>query len=285
MKARGWATTDVGLKRDHNEDSYLCNEEAGLFAVADGMGGHLGGERASHLAIEILEREIEPLAAELRVSAAAELTAAAAAARELAKGDDETAVGDPRNDTPVQGISQGGLRKVAAAMREATRKAGAAIHAEAERNPELSGMGTTLTAAFFHGAEMTVCHVGDSRVYLYREGRARLLTEDHSWIQEQIKAGLVLPEDAIVQRFKNIITRSVGFEPTVEPDLHSHRVELGDCYVICSDGLSNHLDEKDLADVLGQTFYGEAGPALIDLANQRGGDDNITCVVVYIAKE
>jgi serine/threonine protein phosphatase PrpC len=253
MKARGWATTDVGLKRDHNEDSYLCNEAAGLFAVADGMGGHLGGERASHLAIEILEREIEPQA-----------TA-------LSQGDDSGPNGE--------------LDKVAAAMRVATRNAGAAIHAEAEQNPDLNGMGTTLTAAFFHGDQVTICHVGDSRVYLYRDGRARLLTEDHSWIQEQIKAGLVLPEDAIVARFRNIITRSVGFEPTVEPDLLTLPVELGDCYVICSDGLSNYLEEKDFAEVLGSCFYGEAGPLFVDLANQRGGDDNITCVVVYVANE
>ena len=254
MKARGWATTDVGLKRDHNEDSYLCNEAAGLFAVADGMGGHLGGERASHLAIEILEREMEPLADGLRKP---------------------SAVPTPKTELP----------RVAAALREATRKAGAAIHAEAEKNPDLNGMGTTLTSAFFHGDEVTICHVGDSRVYLYRDGRARLLTEDHSWIQEQIKAGLVLPEDAIVARFRNIITRSVGFEPTVEPDLLTLPAELGDCYVICSDGLSNYLEEKDFAEVLSSCFYGEAGPLFVDMANQRGGDDNITCVVVYLANE
>ena len=257
MKARGWATTDVGLKRDHNEDSYLCNEAAGLFAVADGMGGHLGGERASHLAIEILEREIEARADELRKPAA----------------------------DGGAGAGKSASARVALALREATRKAGAAIHAEAEENPDLSGMGTTLTAAFFHGDEVTVSHVGDSRVYLFRDGHARLLTEDHSWIQEQIKAGLVLPEDAIVARFRNIITRSVGFEPTVEPDLLTFPVELGDCYLICSDGLSNHLDEKDIAEVLGGSFYGEAGPVLVDLANQRGGDDNITCVIVYLANE
>lgn len=259
MKPRGWATTDVGLKRDHNEDSYLCNEAAGLFAVADGMGGHLGGERASHLAVEILEREIEPRAEELR---------------------------KPDPDAGKTGASaRSGPNQVALALREATRHAGAAIHAEAEANPELSGMGTTLTAAFFHGDEVTVCHVGDSRVYLFRDGTARLLTEDHSWIQEQIRAGLVLPEDAIVARFRNIITRSVGFEPTVEPDLLTFPVEAGDCYVICSDGLSNYLDEKDFAEVLSGSFYAEAGPVLVDLANQRGGDDNITCVVVYLANE
>jgi protein phosphatase len=256
MKARGWATTDVGLKRDHNEDSYLCNEAAGLFAVADGMGGHLGGERASHMAVEILEQEIEGRAEALRSSVA------------------------PRGPE-----AKAGPNAVAMALREATRKAGAAIHAEAEGNQDLAGMGTTLTSAFFHGDEVTVCHVGDSRVYLFRDGRARLLTEDHSWIQEQIRAGLVLPEDAIVSRFRNIITRSVGFEPTVEPDLLTFPTELGDCYVLCSDGLSNYLDENDLAQVLGSCFYGEAGPLLVDLANQRGGDDNITVVVVYLANE
>src|SRR5687768_6108166 len=127
MRTRGWATTDVGLKRDHNEDSYLCNEALGLYAVADGMGGHLGGERASRLAVEILEREME---------------------RELAK------LGEA--------VAAGAAHPSVAAMRAATRLAASAIFDEAQQRPELSGMGTTLTAAFFHGEQVTICHVGDS---------------------------------------------------------------------------------------------------------------------------
>ena len=247
MRTRGWATTDVGLKRDHNEDSYLCNEGLGLYAVADGMGGHLGGERASRLAVEILEREIEKEISRLR------------------------------EDSPA-----GSAHPAAAAMRAATRLAATAIFEEAQQRPELNGMGTTLTAAFFHGEQVSICHVGDSRAYLYRDGRARQVTEDHSWVQQQIRAGLIAPEDAIVSRFRNVITRSVGFEPEVEPDLVTLPVELGDCLLLCSDGLSNYLSEEEIGASLTGHYYTGAGPALIDLANERGGDDNITCVLVYL---
>jgi serine/threonine protein phosphatase PrpC len=243
MKTRGWAATDVGLKRDHNEDSYLCNQELGLYAVADGMGGHLGGERASRLAVEILEREMTGKLAGI--------------------------AGDA----------------VAPAMREATRLAAQNIYDEAQRRPELSGMGTTLTAAYFREEQLVLCHVGDSRAYLYRDGKARQLTEDHSWVQQQIRAGLIAPEDAIVSRFRNVITRSVGFEPQVEPDLITVPLELGDVVLLCSDGLSNYLDEEEIGRELTEQFYGEAGQALIDLANDRGGDDNITCVLVYTGNQ
>lgn len=259
MKTRGWATTDVGLKRDHNEDSYLCSESLRLYAVADGMGGHLGGERASRMAVEILEQEMEAAAEALQATLAAAVPPAARA----------ESLGHPG----------------ALAMREATRKAAAAIYSEAQRQPERTGMGTTLSAALFHGEQVSLCHVGDSRVYLYRDGRVRQLTEDHSWIQEQIRAGLIAPEDALVSRFRNIITRSVGFEPAVEPDLMTLPIELGDCYVICSDGLSNYLNEDEIGEVLTSRFFAEAGPQLVELANQRGGDDNITCVVVSVQND
>ena len=258
MRTRGWASTDVGLKRDHNEDSYLCNQELGLYAVADGMGGHLGGERASRLAVEILEREM---------------------VREV-PGLPQTG-GGPE----APGASGGGgavVHPAAAAMRAATRLAAGAIFEEAQQRPELSGMGTTLTAAFFHGDQLSICHVGDSRAYLYRDGRARQLTEDHSWVQQQIRAGIIAPEDAIVSRFRNVITRSVGFEPEVEPDLLTMPTELGDCLLICSDGLSNYLSEDEIGAALTGSFYTSAGTTLIDQANERGGDDNITCVLVYV---
>jgi serine/threonine protein phosphatase PrpC len=245
MKPRGWSATDVGQKREHNEDSLLCNDALGLYAVADGMGGHQGGEQASRMAVEVLEQEM---------------------AKRLA-----------RNGNGA------GSAGVAEAMRDATILASQAIYDSAQENPERAGMGTTLTGLCFHGGSLTLCHVGDSRAYLLRDGRARQLTEDHSWIQEQVRAGLLSPGDAIVSRFRNIITRSVGFEPTVAPDLFSMPVEAGDCYLVCSDGLSNYLSVDEIGRVLGTQFYGEAGQALVEIANERGGDDNITCVVIYVA--
>jgi serine/threonine protein phosphatase PrpC len=243
MKPRGWCSTDVGLKRDHNEDSFLCCDELGLYAVADGMGGHLGGERASRMAVEVLENEMRSRL---------------------------VAVADERG-----GVAQ--------AMDEAVRSASQSIYESAQANPELTGMGTTLTALCLYGQSLTVCHVGDSRAYLIRDGRARQLTEDHSWIQEQVRAGLLSPGDAMVSRFRNIITRSVGFEPTVVPDLLTIPVEAGDCYLLCSDGLSNYFSAEEIGRIVAGQFYSEAGRALVDIANERGGDDNITCVLVYVA--
>jgi serine/threonine protein phosphatase PrpC len=256
MKTRGWAVTDVGLKREHNEDSFLCNEKLGLYAVADGMGGHLGGERASRMAVEILEREVE---------------------RTLPGGRDAT--------VPDAGRAEGAAHPVAVLVREATAVAARAIYEAAHADPQHAGMGTTLTAALFHGDYVSFCHVGDSRAYVYRDGRARQLTEDHSWIQEQVRAGLLSPDDAMVSRFRNIITRSVGFEPNVEPDLLTMPAETGDCYVLCSDGLSNYLSAEDIGEVLTDKFYADAGNRMVEIANERGGDDNITCVVIYVAND
>jgi protein phosphatase len=254
MKTRGWAITDVGRKRDHNEDSFLCSDTLGLYAVADGMGGHLGGERASRMAVEILEREI---------------------GQALAGGLAATLAPVVRED--------GAPHPVAAALRAATILAARAIYEAAHADAQHTGMGTTLTSALFHAQHLTVCHVGDSRAYVFRDGRCRQLTEDHSWIQEQVRAGLLSPDDAMVSRFRNIITRSVGFEPAVEPDLLTVPVEPGDCYLLCSDGLSNYLSADEIGEVLIARFYGEAGPAMVAMANDRGGDDNITSVVIYAA--
>ena len=245
MKPRGWSATDVGLKRDHNEDSFLCDDVLGLYAVADGMGGHLGGERASRMAVDVLEKEM---------------------ATRLA----------PPTEKTEPGI-------VATALKEATAMASQAIYDSAQASPDLAGMGTTLTGLCFHGQSLTLCHVGDSRAYLVRDGRARQLTEDHSWIQEQVRAGLLSPGDAMVSRFRNIITRSVGFEPTVAPDLFTMPVEPGDCYLLCSDGLSNYFSVDEIGRILSSQFYSEAGRTLVEIANERGGDDNITCVIVYVA--
>jgi serine/threonine protein phosphatase PrpC len=251
MRITGWGASDVGRKRHHNEDSLLCNNELKLFAVADGMGGHLGGERASRMAVEILEREIEKARQEGLLSVPA----------------GELPAGEPHP------------------LRRAVVAADQAIYETAMANPALAGMGTTLTVLLFAGNQAHMGHVGDSRAYLYRDGRARQLTEDHSWIQEQVRAGLISAEEAKESRFRNIITRSVGFEPSVEPDLQAMAVQPGDCFVLCSDGLSNYLSADEFGQVLTGHFYRDVANVFVDMANERGGDDNVTCLIVYAGNE
>lgn len=254
MRIRGWGLSDVGRKRQHNEDSFLCNDELSLYAVADGMGGHLGGERASRMAVEIVERHVGQVVSRWT-------------AEDWEKADAEE--------------SHPALQLVREAIIEADRN----IFDIGMADPSVAGMGTTLTVVLFRGDRAFIGHVGDSRAYLYRNGNAQQLTEDHSWIQEQVRAGLLSPEEARESRFRNIITRSVGFEPSVEPDLREVRVEPGDCVVICSDGLSNYLSLEDLGHTLTTAFYRNAPKTFIGMANDRGGDDNITCVAIYAAND
>jgi serine/threonine protein phosphatase PrpC len=254
MRIRGWGASDVGRKRDHNEDSFLSNDALSLYAVADGMGGHLGGERASRLAVDLLG------------STLTEGMARRAAA-----------------DAAI--VASGALPSPGTLLREAVVGADRTIYDNALADPSLTGMGTTLTALFFADRRAYLGHVGDSRAYLYRDGKARQLTDDHSWIQDQVRAGLLSAEEAKESRFRNIITRSVGFEPSVHPDMHDLIVQAGDCYLLCSDGLSNYLSLEELAQVLTTHFYRDAPQVLIGMANDRGGDDNITCICVYASND
>lgn len=243
MRLVSYALTDVGRKREHNEDSYLLAPELGLFAVADGMGGHQAGERASRMAVEQLKESMAL-----------------------------PALDAPRDEVLGQ-------------LRQAMIQTGASIFDASQGDPDLAGMGTTLTALLFFGGRAFVTHVGDSRAYLYRDGRAQQLTDDHSWVQEQVRAGLLTEQEARESRFRHIITRSVGFERDVQVDGEIFPVQTGDCFLLCSDGLSNYLDEGDLGRVLAANFYAQVPRVLVDLANDRGGDDNITVVLVYVANE
>jgi serine/threonine protein phosphatase PrpC len=250
MKLLSWGLTDVGQKRDHNEDSFLISTDLSLFAVADGMGGHQGGDRASRLAVEILERELRrtDLDGTQPIGPAAE----APAAREL---------------------------------RGAARAAGRTIFSLAQRDPQLTGMGTTLTSLLFHSGRAYLAHVGDSRAYLYRDERIEQLTADHSWIEEQVRSGFMTTAEAQESSLKHIITRSVGFESEVEVDQICMPFLMGDCFLICSDGLSNYLEEEDLRRLISGGFYSEVPRRMVDMANLKGGDDNITVVLVYIAND
>ena len=259
MRLVSWALSDTGQKRAKNEDSFLTSEALGLFAVADGMGGHQGGAQASSLALEVLRAEVELIVAERR---------AAANAGELAR-ERSTACAKPSPAT--------------SAMRLAARKASSEVLRVANQDPSLHGMGTTLTAMLCDSGWMHLVHAGDSRAYLFRDGRIRQLTDDHSWIAEQIRNGLMTAEEAEDSKFKHVITRSIGFEEDVEVDTTGVIVQAGDCFLLCSDGLSNYVTEAELRDIMAQCWFRRLPQALVDLANERGGDDNITVVVVYAA--
>ena len=190
-----------------------------------------------------------------------------------------------RMEVKREEVVPGGPHPVGALLRRAVIEADRHIYETAMANPELAGMGTTLTTLLFNDGYVHLGHVGDSRAYVYRDGRARQLSEDHSWIQEQVRAGLISPEEAAASRFRNIITRSVGFEPSVEPDLAGIAVQAGDCFVLCSDGLSNYLTVEEIGQVLTGFFYRDVAQVFVDLANERGGDDNVTCLVIYAGNE
>ena len=242
------ARTDVGMKREHNEDSFLVNEDLGLYLVCDGMGGHAGGETASRLAAQTVEREL--LSAKLRT-------------------DDPFAAEAPLAETPLAG-----------ALREAIEGACAAVFRTSRRNPELAGMGTTCISLILHGAQALVGHVGDSRAYLVRDGDVHQLSDDHSLVNEQVRAGLLSEEEAKQSRLKNIITRSVGFEEDVLVDVLGLETRPGDRFLLCSDGLSNLMENEEIRDALLEHALDEVPQVLIQLANQRGGDDNVTVVAV-----
>lgn len=250
MKVRGWGASDVGRKREHNEDQFLCNDSLRLYAVADGMGGHLGGERASRMAVDLLEQALSGEITRARTETGAETT-----------------------------------RSMGSILRNAVVRADRLIYENALAEPAFAGMGTTLTTLLFRDRRAHLGHVGDSRAYLYRDGKVRQLTDDHSWIQDQVRAGLLSPDEAKESRFRNIITRSVGFEPSVQPDMQDLIVQAGDCYVLCSDGLTNYLGLEEIGQVLTTQFYRDVPRILIGMANDRGGEDNITCISVSASND
>lgn len=242
------AHTDVGMKRAHNEDSFLVNEGLGLYTVCDGMGGHKGGETASRLAAQTIEREL-------------------AAAQK--RGEEPFRATEPLERSPL-----------ATTLREAMEKACAAVFRTSQRDPGLQGMGTTCIALLVRGESAVVGHVGDSRAYLVRGGALTQLSEDHSLVNEQVRAGLITPAEARVSRLRNIITRSVGFEEEVNVDVFGVATRPGDKFLLCSDGLSNLVGNDEICDYLVLHPLEHVPPLLIQLANRRGGDDNSTVIAI-----
>jgi len=242
MTLEFFSATDVGRARDNNEDSVALDEAVGLAVLADGMGGYNAGEVASQMLTSFIRTE---LGRWLKESA---------------------------SSVSVQDIRR--------AMDICVDNANRAIFNAANTNPRYAGMGTTLVLAVFVPDGLLLGHVGDSRAYRLRGGQLTQITRDHSLLQEQLDAGLLTPEEAVFSSNKNLVTRAVGVEDAVMLELHLHEVQPGDVYLLCSDGLSDMLDDDALAQLLQRhPSLSEAAQGLINAANDMGGRDNIALVL------
>lgn len=241
VSVKVWCQTDVGLKRENNEDCFLMDPDLGLYIVADGMGGHSGGEVASHMAVKTIR---------------------------------EVIVESYDNDA---GIKPNEL------LTKAYKTAGESIFEKSLSETDLKGMGTTLVVALIRNSKLYVANVGDSRAYLLRPTGMWQMTEDHSLINEQIKAGII-KEDDDSQMGKNIITRSVGFERSTSCDILERELSPQDTYLICSDGLTGMVDDKTIFEIVQKTSPEKVVPELIKKAKENGGLDNVTVMYIAVAE-
>lgn len=241
-----WGKTHIGQVRDKNEDCYIIRyrDGKGFLAVADGMGGHRAGEVASAMAINLLYLYLEDVL-----------------------------------NTPIANNSM----DWSPFLREGVEKCNNSIYKAALQVPEYSGMGTTLTAALVLGNRLYYAHVGDSRFYLYRQNTLQLMTRDHSLIQDLLEEGLVSPQEALNHPRRHILTQAVGTEKEVDVDTRGLELLPGDLCLLCTDGLSNSVADSELEQILKKHNSPAAqGQALLDLANGRGGEDNVTIVLARV---
>ena len=250
MKIVYEALSDIGRKRKGNEDSYSLNPEQELFVVADGMGGHAAGEVASRMAVDAINEFVT-----------------------ISGGSEEITWPFGLDDS----ISYDGNR-LKTAIRHANRRL---LEATRERS-DYEGMATTVAAVLVDGQTANIAHVGDSRIYLWRDGAMTLLTTDHSWVNEQIQGGVISPEQARSHPLRNVVTRALGGRADLAVDVQSRPVGPGDVLLLCSDGLTTMVGDEDIARLLGESGgdLGLAARALVDAANEHGGEDNITVVLV-----
>ncbi len=238
------------MKRDHNEDAFFNSDELGLYIVADGMGGHAAGEVASAEAVQAAHSMVRQAYPKI-----------------------EAYRQHPSEETI------GGLRRL---MESAIQAATYMVFGIAEQDPEHRGMGTTITSMLIVENIAVIGSVGDSRAYLVREDQTWQVTEDHTLVQLQLKAGLITAAQAKKSPRGNVITRAVGPREYVQVDTFVVPIQSGDRYLLCSDGLHGYVESDEIAPVLQGDSPKQSCQRFIDLANERGGKDNITCVVVEI---
>jgi protein phosphatase len=241
--------THVGMKRNHNEDNLLLLPEERLFVVADGMGGHSSGEIASKIAVEEVAEFFRMTSQDLEITWPYKM--------DKQRNYDENRL--------ATGIKLANMR----------------IFEKASSEQKYKGMGTTIVTIYFaKDNEVVVGHVGDSRVYFFREGKLHQITEDHSLLNDYLKAKKLTPEEIEAFPHKNVIVRALGMKDTVLVDINKVEPKEGDIYLLCSDGLSGMVPDKQIEQILqGQPDLEKACAMLIDAANANGGNDNVTCVL------
>lgn len=250
MKLVAFGATDVGQVREKNEDAFLVDEVSHLYLVADGMGGHAGGGFASTHAVQVVAEEL----------------------KRQANGQEMT---QPLRADPER-------TRVQIQLLHALQRANEVLFQRSLADSQLRGMGTTLTVLKFDERWANLAHVGDSRAYLMREGKLSQLTSDHSWVQEQVRSGVLTPEEARLHPLKNIITRSMGHEREVKVDLSKEEYRPGDRFLLCSDGLTNMVTDEEILATVSQEAPEPAVRRLIQRAKEEGGLDNITVIVVAV---
>ncbi len=241
------ARTDSGMVRSHNEDSIAVDPACGLAVLADGMGGYNAGEVASGIAVSVMMAELTPI------------------------------------------LKEGGLDEGLAVslLAQSVMKANSAIYQAQKSDEQYAGMGTTVVSALFFDNRVAVAHVGDSRLYRLRGEVFETITRDHSLLQEQLDCGMITAEEARHSQNRNLVTRAVGIDPELDAEIHLHDVQVGDIYLLCSDGLNDMLEDEDIQAILSamQGNLELAAEQLIQSANDNGGKDNVSVILMKVRQE
>ena len=246
--------TSPGMLRSHNEDSVAQEPACGLVVLADGMGGYNAGEVASGIAVSVVSTEICQYL---------------------------------QDANPTERDGETGEELAVALLRDNIQKANASIFHASQSQPQYAGMGTTIVSGLFYDNRVAVGHVGDSRMYRLRGETLETITRDHSLLQEQMDSGMISVADARVSKNKNLVTRAVGIDAEVVPEIHVHDVLVGDIYLLCSDGLNDMVEDEDIQSTL-YAMQGNlplAAEQLIQTANDNGGRDNVSVILVKVNSE
>ncbi len=248
------SATDPGMVRSNNEDSVAADASKGLVVLADGMGGYNAGEVASGMATTVITTELQQL---LKTQGPHEVDVAS------------------------------GKRVAEKLLHDQVLKANTSIYQASQSQPQYAGMGTTLVVALFYDNKLAVAHVGDSRLYRQRGGVFSQVTKDHSLLQEQIDSGMLTKEQAKLSTNKNLVTRALGIDPTVEPEIHEYDALPGDIYLLCSDGLCDMVSDEDIGLALQELGANLklCVAQLIQMANDNGGRDNVSVILARVKRE